>query len=64
MENEISREELLGSWVHSHEEDTADTVVYRRADFDFVTSPEAQDIIQREGIVLLDYRALQKRWVG
>jgi predicted glycoside hydrolase/deacetylase ChbG (UPF0249 family) len=36
----------------------------RRADFDFVTSPEARDIIEREGIVLLDYRALQKRWVG
>jgi len=36
----------------------------RRADFDFVTSPEAREIIQREGIVLLDYRALQKRWLG
>jgi len=35
----------------------------RRADFDFVTSPEAREIIQREGIVLLDYRALQKRWL-
>ena len=36
----------------------------RRADFDFVTSPDARDIIEAEGIVLLDYRALQKRWIG
>ena len=36
----------------------------RRADFDFVTSPEARELIKAEGIVLLDYRALQKRWIG
>ena len=34
----------------------------RRADFDFVTSPEAADIVRGEGIVLLDYRALQAVW--
>jgi hypothetical protein len=26
---------LLGRWVHSHEEDSGDRVVYRRPDFDF-----------------------------
>ena len=34
----------------------------RRADFDFVTSPEARRIIAEEGIELLDYRALQAIW--
>ncbi len=26
---------LFGSWLHSHEEDTATATVYRRADYDF-----------------------------
>lgn len=34
----------------------------RRTDFDFVVSPEARDILSEEGIVLLDYRALQAVW--
>lgn len=34
----------------------------RRADFDFVTSPDARRIIAEEGIELLDYRALQAIW--
>lgn len=34
----------------------------RRADFDFVTSPEARRIVEEEGIELLDYRALQAIW--
>ncbi|HEU0164176.1 MAG TPA: polysaccharide deacetylase family protein [Thermomicrobiales bacterium] len=34
----------------------------RRADHDFVTSPEARDLIDELGIVLLDYRALQTVW--
>jgi chitin disaccharide deacetylase len=34
----------------------------RQADFDFLTSQEAQDIVREEGIVLLDYRALQAAW--
>jgi hypothetical protein len=28
-------EELLGHWVHSHEEDSGDERVYRPADYDF-----------------------------
>jgi chitin disaccharide deacetylase len=36
----------------------------RRTDFDFLTSPEADEIIRQEGIVLLDYRPLQKLWQG
>ncbi|MGI8477506.1 MAG: polysaccharide deacetylase family protein [Thermomicrobiales bacterium] len=34
----------------------------RRADFDFFTAPAAREIVEAEGIVLLDYRALQKVW--
>jgi predicted glycoside hydrolase/deacetylase ChbG (UPF0249 family) len=34
----------------------------RQTDFDFLTSQEAKDIIRKEGIVLLDYRALQAVW--
>lgn len=36
----------------------------RRADYDFLISPEAQAVIEAEGIVLLDYRALQSHWAG
>jgi hypothetical protein len=36
----------------------------RQADFDFLMSPEAQDIIDEEGILLLDYRPLQAVWAG
>lgn len=34
----------------------------RQTDFDFLTSQQAQDIVKEEGIVLLDYRALQQVW--
>lgn len=34
----------------------------RQLDFDFLTSSQAQTIIAEEGIVLLDYRALQRSW--
>ena len=34
----------------------------RRADFDYVMSQEARDVMNEEGIVLLDYRALQAVW--
>lgn len=34
----------------------------RRADLDFLISPEAREIVEEEGIVLLDYRALQEIW--
>jgi predicted glycoside hydrolase/deacetylase ChbG (UPF0249 family) len=34
----------------------------RRADFDFFISPEARNLLDEEGIVLLDYRALQEVW--
>lgn len=36
----------------------------RQADYVFVTSPEAQAIIEQEGIILLDYRPLQAVWQG
>ena len=34
----------------------------RQRDFDFLMSQAAQDIVQAEGIILLDYRALQTIW--
>ncbi len=34
----------------------------RRADYDFLISPDARQILDEEGIVLLDYRALQVIW--
>ena len=34
----------------------------RQTDFDFLTSQQAKDVVREEGIVLLDYRALQDVW--
>jgi predicted glycoside hydrolase/deacetylase ChbG (UPF0249 family) len=34
----------------------------RKTDFDFLIAPEARDILDAEGIVLMDYRALQQVW--
>ena len=34
----------------------------RRADLDFVTSPDAKRVIDEEGIILIGYRALQAIW--
>jgi chitin disaccharide deacetylase len=34
----------------------------RQADYDFLVSQQAKDIIRAEGIILLDYRALQAVW--
>jgi predicted glycoside hydrolase/deacetylase ChbG (UPF0249 family) len=34
----------------------------RQTDFDFLTSQQARDVVREEGIVLLDYRALQAVW--
>ena len=34
----------------------------RQADFDFWTSQEAKELVKKEGIILLDYRALQAVW--
>jgi uncharacterized protein YllA (UPF0747 family) len=34
----------------------------RRTDLDFLISREARHILEEEGIVLLDYRALQEIW--
>ncbi|MCB8924238.1 MAG: hypothetical protein H6652_01275 [Ardenticatenaceae bacterium] len=34
----------------------------RQSDFDFLISQQAKDAIEEEGMVLLDYRALQTIW--
>jgi predicted glycoside hydrolase/deacetylase ChbG (UPF0249 family) len=36
----------------------------RQSDYDFVMSPEAQAIIAGEGIILVDYAAMQQLWQG
>ena len=36
----------------------------RQTDFEFLMSQEAKDIVKEEGIILLDYRALQVVWGG
>src|SRR5215216_4965505 len=38
------REALLGRWVHSHEEDTADRRVFRRAGFSFPPSRGREEL--------------------
>jgi predicted glycoside hydrolase/deacetylase ChbG (UPF0249 family) len=34
----------------------------RKSDYDFLMSPEAREVIAQEGIVLFDYRVLQRVW--
>jgi chitin disaccharide deacetylase len=34
----------------------------RQTDLDFVTSQEARDILQEEGIILVDYGAVRTHW--
>jgi hypothetical protein len=38
--------------------------LFRQADFDFLISEEARQVVKEEGILLLDYRALQAVWRG
>lgn len=34
----------------------------RRTDYEFLTSPEARELIRQEGITVIDYRPIQKAW--
>ena len=34
----------------------------RQSDYDFLTSQQAKDVVEKEGIILLDYRSLQAVW--
>jgi predicted glycoside hydrolase/deacetylase ChbG (UPF0249 family) len=34
----------------------------RRTDYEFLTSREARELLQQEGIVVIDYRAVQQAW--
>ena len=34
----------------------------RQSDYEFLTSPQARDIVQQEGIVIIDYRGIQQLW--
>lgn len=35
---------------------------FRQTDYDFWTSKDAKEIMKKEGIILIDYRVLQKAW--
>jgi predicted glycoside hydrolase/deacetylase ChbG (UPF0249 family) len=37
---------------------------FRQTDYDFWTSEQAKDIVRREGIILIDYRAICEAWKG
>jgi predicted glycoside hydrolase/deacetylase ChbG (UPF0249 family) len=34
----------------------------RQTDYEFLTSPEARELLQQEGIVVIDYRTIQQAW--
>jgi hypothetical protein len=34
----------------------------RRTDYEFLVSAEARELLRREGIVVIDYRGLQRAW--
>lgn len=34
----------------------------RRTDYEFLTSPQARDLLQDEGIVVIDYKTIQQAW--
>jgi predicted glycoside hydrolase/deacetylase ChbG (UPF0249 family) len=34
----------------------------RRTDYEFLTSPKARDLLQQEGIAVIDYRTIQQAW--
>ncbi len=36
----------------------------RRADYDFAVAPSTRELIEQEGIILLDFRSLQQAWTG
>jgi chitin disaccharide deacetylase len=52
----LDNRELLAIEPHSNH--------FRQADFDFLMSQKAKDIVREEGIILIDYRALQTVWSG
>ena len=59
----------LNEWaVHpglSNEESRAidpDGWLVRQTDYDFLTSPEAREILQQEGINVIDYKTIQQSW--
>lgn len=58
----------LNEWaVHPGTGDEASRAIdagwrVRRTDYEFLTSPEAREILRAEGIVVVDYRAVQQAW--
>jgi len=52
----FNKDELVGKWIHSHEEDTADLVVYRNADYPFPPSRGRRAItLEKEGVAIAEY---------
>jgi chitin disaccharide deacetylase len=34
----------------------------RRTDYEFLTSPEARQLLKQQGVVVIDYRTIQRAW--
>ena len=52
----FQKDELVGRWIHSHEEDTADVVVYRNEEYPFPPSRGRRAIIlEKEGVAIAEY---------
>ena len=50
------KDELVGRWVHSHEEDTADLVVYRNAEYPFPPSRGRRAFtLEKEGVAIAEF---------
>jgi hypothetical protein len=58
MARDVDPASLFGSWLHSHEEDTDTTAVYRRADYDFPPSRG------RKGFELIPDGTLFEKGIG
>ena len=50
------------SWVTDELKAIGDSWPVRQADFEFLMSPETQEIIEQEGIIVLNYKPLQELW--
>ena len=50
----VDREGLIGRWIHSHEEDSDDQLVFRPADYDFPLSRGRRSLELREDGSLVD----------
>ena len=52
----FKKDELIGRWIHSHEEDKDDLIVYRNSEYPFPRSRGRRAItLEKEGVALVEY---------